>query len=204
MKILLSLLAALILSLSPVSARSKDYVHSAMHQVRIEHSGRCTAYATGPHTIMIAEHCLGEDPPKDVFTFDPDTSFQQSATVVSETFDHADHVIVVLSGILFSEYVDVNDRGLPLQGDRVHFWGAAAAVGCSDCYREGYYIGIGQIEDIDSALLLFDLNGAPGDSGSLIFDQNNRIVGMVSLAANHFVASFPLLFTPAEWKQAKR
>lgn len=212
-KKLIVTIIALVISFSlPLSAkRSHEYIHSAMYQVKIVDVGLCTAYATGPHTILIAEHCLGEGASAKSFVFDPGTPDEKTASISEEIFDHEDHVIVRLNGIKFRDWVDVDMRAIPQQNDRVHYWGACASIYCNDCYREGYYSGLAKVppEQLggiakNGDMLLFVIVGIPGDSGSLIFDQNNNIVGMTSIGTNGFVGSFVFQFTEVQWEKAKR
>ena len=204
MKRLALLFVALLLCV-PSFARTNEYVHSAMHQIDVG-EGLCTLYATGPHTGMTAEHCTASVVSE--ITLDPKSTHPQKVEVEKIILDKHDHAIVELKGVKFSDYVDVDSRAVPQQGDKVHLWGASAALYCSDCYVEGYYSGLAVIpEDVaelpDQVVMWFVLPTTPGDSGSLIFNQNNEIVGMISIGDGTNTGSFIFAFTEAEWQSAK-
>jgi hypothetical protein len=214
MKMLLGFFIMLVVCIFSPSCNAgvaKDY-HLAMHRVRVLDSGYCTAYATGPHSIMIATHCLTDnDQEKDSLIIDPKTKNEHLTSIVNRFNDLNDHEILNLRGIEFSEWIDIIKYRIPEQGDKVHFWGAPGALYCKDCYSEGYFSGVANppIDMVDLAadtrVLLFVMSGAPGDSGSLIFDENNNIVGMLSISVGGgFIGSFNLHFTPSEWSAARK
>lgn len=187
-------------------------VHAAMHQIysaRLGDEGYCTAYATGPHTILIAAHCLGSYPAAPLFILDPESDHPQTAIAGAEIFDNHDHVIIELqhlnrddSFVHFESWINVDDRTIPAQGDRVHFWGAPKAIGCGDCYREGYFSGISILKG--NRLLIFAIPGIPGDSGSLIFNSKNQLLGVLSMGSEAMAGAFEFAFTPEQWEAAKR
>ena len=163
-----------------------------MHEVGIVtpfgSAGRCTAYAVGPRTIMIAEHCLGEFPTFDLFLIDEvgNKNYQMAAPsdVILDTNDHA---IVVLDALdVKSNHFDgfdvwISDLGFytPQQGDKVFMYGSPMSILCKDCYREGYFSGWSEKLD-DKILMWFAFAGGPGDSGSFIFDDKGHLVGEVT------------------------
>lgn len=217
-RLLLFFMLAIFPSIS-AQTNSRETVHKAMHSVLItafEERGGCTAYAVGPHTIAIAEHCLGATPaePESIlFTFEQDGGVM--ATNVETVLDGNDHALVVLEDVgLGGQYefkgfntwiYDAFPAYIPQQGDRIFMYGAPLAVGCTDCYREGYFSGwvAPSPRSSDRTLMWFSLTGAPGDSGALIFDASGHVVGEVSIGANGFIGCFGFSFTAADLKHIK-
>lgn len=102
----------------------------------------------------------------------------------------------------------------PALGEEVYFQGSPR--GLAQLLRVGRMAGKGHLPKSaqeDSPVLareftLYDVQVAPGDSGSGIFNRNGELVGVVSimtwdatLPAN-FMGSLPFAFTAKQWQDA--
>lgn len=219
MKLLATLFLFLALALPTVAQNSRATIHAAMHETLIvayEDAGYCTAYAVGPRTIAIAEHCLGEgksEPETLLFVFEPTGKLKTDVTGVMATneeviLDGNDHALVVLKDIGFNQFHefdtwihDAYPAYTPVQGERVIMWGAPMAIACRDCYREGYFSGWARTQGYE--LMWFALSGTPGDSGSLIFNESGRLVGEVSVGLPGFTGCLGFTFTAEDLKHIK-
>src|SRR5208337_967390 len=218
MTFLARLLLFLFLAFSGVSAQSnsRETVHKSMHEVLVtsfEERGRCTAYAVGPHTIAIAEHCIGDKPEPEplLFTFEQDGGIM--ATNAETILDGNDHALIVLEDIGlggqfafkgFDTWIhDAFPANIPQQGDRVFRYGAPAALLCHDCYREGLFMGFSEKTGAGVILLWFQMPSAAGDSGALIFDEMGHVAGEVSIGGEGFVASTGFVFSATDLQHIK-
>ncbi len=174
----------------------------------IPQRGFCSVTAIGPRALMIAEHCLSMNPLTDVFHF----SENASDTAQEVIRDGEDHAIVILKKLEFHEWI--NYKQIPLvKGDRVFMYGSPTSIwNAASCYREGYFSGYGSVPVwrftifgmiVDyQKIQIFILQVAPGDSGSLIYDEKGNIVGMVSKAIGGFAGGFPLKFQLVDIQRA--
>jgi len=76
-----------------------------------------------------------------------------------------------------------------------------------DMYRSGYVSGHKQFPE--GNVTLYDLNGYFGDSGAGIFNQDGKLVGVVSILYQQVgrgymkaMGSFDLAFTEKQWQEA--
>lgn len=224
MKFLLGVVLSLFMSFSCFAENTVKQVYSSMHQIHMEREDSesyCTAYATGPHTIITAEHCIEGSKEAPIFTIDPRSNNPKLAIAGQIIKDGNDHVIIELQHLnletsfsKFDSWIDVSKRNLTIrQGEVVYFFGAPDSIGCSNCFHFGYFSGEGILETDDPeddwnvkdhSLLIFIVPVAPGDSGSLMFDKNGNPVGMVSSGQWGFTGSFKFGFTDEQWKEASK
>ena len=217
MKFLVFLLFMLSIYLPCQAQNSRETIHSSMHPIFVaagEDAGLCTAYAVGPRTIAIAEHCLG-DKPKELetilFIVDYKDGNGQFATNADVVLDGNDHALVVLEDVGldgskefkgFTTWVhDAFPAHTPRQGERVVMWGAPMAIQCRDCYREGYFSGWARSDFRD--IMWFQIYGEPGDSGSFIFTEDGRLVAELSVGLPGFVGCLGFGFTAADVQRIK-
>lgn len=162
--------------------------------------GQCTGTAVGPHTLLTAEHC-GVSLPGRLLVGDT------LADVQAITFDGTDHVLVRVS-MTFKRW---SIRGPePRPGAAVFLIGHPEGLG--NTLRRGYYCGWEErspANGTDPMADLYDIEGGHGDSGAAIFDNDGRIIGVLSggyVPTEHFrlIVAFPLGFTPEQWRQASR
>jgi hypothetical protein len=196
------------------AGNTKEQIHAAMHEVYIAapheaDNGYCTVYAIGPHTILTAEHCLGDYPKADLLILDEYGTKQGAHAVVDEVIlDGNDHAIAILKGAGlssdFKEFKAYLGKPAPYslqQGDRVFKYAVTASIVCKDCYTEGYFSGYAMRGE--KVVTWFILPAATGDSGALIFNVNNQLVGMVSFALSGFTGGYGFGFTDKEWNRIK-
>jgi hypothetical protein len=226
LRLLASLVLAVSLAVSPVFAvNAKIRVaieHQSMHEIVMtftdadgKHGALCTAYAVGPHTLMTAEHC---DVKSDSVFVDP-ISLQEirdnkisPVKIVDHEFDGQDHMLLDLAGVNFKQIVEVRGYSahgprLPLQGERIHWWGNPG--GMRDQYREGIVTGSipwdandsPEGQHIDGPILYLSQAAViGGDSGSAVFGDDGRVVGIVTFGIDdgQIMGMFPIQFTPAQ------
>ena len=187
----------------------KAQVHAAMFEINVSTpagDGECTAYAVGPHALATAEHCFEGNPlPQLVkITFGDSDAVEPVEAIL---LDKDDHALVIFKAKTFTTWVTFVIGSLQ-QGDRVYFWGNPMAVYyATDCYREGYYSGrtIVNWKGVKTRWDIFNLTVAPGDSGSLIFNEDGAVVGMVSKSpAMGFTVSMEFRFTPEQIARASK
>jgi hypothetical protein len=142
---------------------------------------RCTATAIAPHAILTTEHCnltvqgnIGSFINIDLST--------RRYKIFNEFFDERDHVIYILDGpafknILPEEYM-INVK--PSHG-KVFIYGAASNR--SDGKVDNDFVQVSDV-DINQGLAYYTIPVFPGDSGSAIFDENGKVVGLVTYRMN--------------------
>lgn len=156
----------------------------------------CSATAIGPHALLTAAHC---NVPQKSITVD-----DQPATIELEMGDSADHSILFVSGVEFKAFATVEVRE-PEIGEDVFFWGNPLAY--SDSLRKGHIAGWSALGGLDE--MMVNINGAPGDSGSGLFDHNGILIGVLTdcevKVENLFklVGYLPLRFSPELLKKAR-
>lgn len=196
--LILAVLALLLLP-APVG-NSQLTVHRSLHSLNVlspsMNVGKmCTSYAIGPHALLTAHHCVDFPDPLMIVDNHPMVATQ----ILDDGFDHA---IIYLPDAKFPTYIRMWQIS-PSQGTHVYTYGEPASYGMVNQYREGYVTGRHQ-DDVGRALTILVMAGVPGDSGSLIFDRNGFVVGVLSLAKPPFIGVYPLRFTAKQLKDASR
>lgn len=149
--------------------RAHNSTHHIAEMTAIE-KDLCSATAVGPHAILTATHCeLGTD-----------TLYiegqKNPAHIEGHIRDEHDHTILLLSGITFPSFAQIDISNDERQGEDVFVFGNPG--NWSDIYRRGYVSGT--IDDGEITQVLFDLTAWHGDSGAAIFDSNGRIVAVLT------------------------
>lgn len=122
----------------------------------------CSGTAIGPSVLITAQHCLGAGMLR--------TVNGQAVTVVGIGKDKRDTLTIRITGMVFKHWAHM---GPPLhQGSRVRWVGNPA--GEPDIYREGYVVRANTDE------VLIDAHAFGGDSGSGIFDDEGRLIGVLT------------------------
>lgn len=129
--------------------------------------GHCSASAVGPHTILTAEHCIS---PTATYSI-PGGKLQ----ITSILRDGNDHVLLEVDK-KFDVWAQIN-LTQPEAGTHVYIWGNPGDL--SDVYREGTISGV--VEEGDKAIILVDINGYFGDSGSGVFNEKGEVIGVISV-----------------------
>lgn len=123
----------------------------------------CSGTAVGPDLILTAEHCL------DGALLKIDGHPVKGTVTRRDT--KRDMAWLRITGVRFTHWA--NRAGKARQGDRVRYWGHPGGV-AQTVYREGYVTMI-----YDGALIVDSLI-CSGDSGSALWSDDGRIVGVVS------------------------
>lgn len=229
MKKFFSLLLCLCLLLSSLAVGEvdhslKDREHKAMHMIvmfaperdsdgKLD-GGQCTAYAVAPHVLLTAQHCDYDD---GILFIDPSSPEDvkagkvQSYGVTEKVFDGADHMLLVVPGITFTDFItyDPLTYHAPVQGEHLYFWGNPRGV--KDQYREGYVMGTFPTTKDDDVILpgqpiiTIFMVAVGGDSGSAIFDADTgAVVAVVTygMAAGSLTGVYPLQFKQSDVLEA--
>lgn len=179
--------------------------HTATLRLTFADGGLCSGTAVAPHTLLTATHCVQGTTMKTVNVM--------PVKERAEADDGNDHTLVIVDQT-FDVYVPIVQRK-PVQGEDVHYWGNPMNV--TDVYRRGYiggYCNVPQVcmdLDADAPLrsgpwrgeaYMLVVPGAPGDSGSGIFDTDGEVIGVVSAiqlvgGTLGVMEGLPLAFAPA-------
>lgn len=165
------------------------------HQLDLA-GGTCTATAVGAHTLLTAAHCLSGDHVTGV-----DGKPARSLWVAEDGHDHA----LIGVDIGFPDHAD--SRASVVQGEQIFMLGNPGDV--TDIYRIGYVAGVHRVQD--DSVTLYQLPVFFGDSGSAIFDESGRIVGVLSGfhamtdegTTMMLAVSEPMAFSPAQWARIR-
>jgi len=202
----LSLVALLIAMLGIVLCQAKkkavvppDFSSSLYLQTALKNGeiGRCSATSVGEHIILTATHCVAADV--------LDVSINGApAKVIERLDDRHDHSLLVLNGIEFAHWAEVNQRPVH-QGEEIHMVGNPD--GMQHLYRHGWVSGW----DIKAGFVLFNLKVSFGDSGSGIFDEDNKLVAVLSVQYQSektpsfsMSAGMPLSFSPEQLQKVAK
>jgi hypothetical protein len=191
----------------------KSEQHKATHTIILsnekEHEGAgCSATAISEHVLLTAEHC---NIAAAVLYLDQTGKPLQHPLEISERyFDHQDHMLLVLPGVSFKNFISYG-AGAPLkQEDHYYMWGNPGLL--PDQYREGYVTGSivnpldGAEVDAVSSFLMLSGPVVGGDSGSAIFSAKDGHLASVltyGIGGGMFAGAYPLAFTSEQLAQAE-
>lgn len=159
-------------------------------RIEMENGGVCSATAVGKRLLLTAEHCL--DGTRIV------AINGREAYALKIVRDGKDHALVRVTE-RFNRWARMGQA--PEQGERVRWIGQPA--GMERIYREGSVAGE------NSGHTLIDAQAYGGDSGSGLFDERGRVVGVLSGMRRwqnrqgfsmQLVVAFPLQFTAEQWR----
>lgn len=204
----LALLVAAVPSTPPIAVQ-----HLAAHRITLKtpegaDDGFCSSIAVSPRMLLTAEHCfeggaqLGSMTKGIALVTLMDGTQVSPDEIAAILHDGSDHVLVVFKQPRFKQWLPIMERQLQ-PAERIHYFGNPK--GFTDQYREGYVMGysLGDDPDFpDKQLVVMDVNGWYGDSGSGILDAAGNVVAVVSIAyvdrEFKVMVSIPLAFTPAQ------
>lgn len=162
----------------PVAQRPITIQQRAEHRIKIEGEGQCTATAVGPHALLTALHC----DEKDLTAVTLDLSMRKFH-LLSKTLDGRDHVIYIIDGEALQNFVPLQPGVHPAGTfERIYIYGSGGGA-----YPPQYKSGtrttaITDVSEIDQAdgLQFYSIPVIPGDSGSAIYGEDGRIIGVVT------------------------
>jgi trypsin-like peptidase len=182
---------------------NKDSLHRTTHRLfmsaKFNDSGYCSGSAIGPHAFLTAAHC---EAPEMNLAVDG-----EPVAVTKMLHDHNDHVIFLLAGVVFTNYVTLCSDSVS-QGDRVFMWGNPESI--VGMYREGYVSGVHkQLHNDGSETLdtMLTINNSHGDSGASVFTEQGCVAGVYSylIGSGTFLlhGMLPLKFTDEQIQEAR-
>jgi hypothetical protein len=231
-KVALLLLVLVVMTACPKVPRKKPSpavkpvvgpAQKATHMIRFydgdfshDEDALCTATAIGPHALITDEHCNFSSQPDKVVILD---LTKHRYHIVAIARDGNDHLILLLDGDPLGTYVKIETRP-PVVGEHVTMYGDGEGAYPPE-KREGTVIAFDDPSDLDLAagLTFYNLNVIPGDSGSAVFGDDGKLVGLVTYRhedevqnwfeklfhKHHTVvtgAGFPIRFTKKDLKTA--
>lgn len=183
--------------MTPVSwfSPSPDELRANTFELMID-GGHCSATAVGPSTILTATHCLiGQH---HIWL---DGKAEKVIAIVNDGHDHS----LVTVKDTFTHVAKLAHK-MPNVGSEIQYIGNPDVL--VQLYRKGTYLGEQYQDGIHWQVL--DISGYMGDSGSGVFDEDGRLIGVVSVrmrlsnpdedggAPACFMGMFPLAFTPQQ------
>jgi Trypsin-like peptidase domain len=161
--------------------------------------GICSGTVVGPSVILTADHCFTETAPDDKSSDGPDVLSilkpssppttmlinGRDTKIIAIVSDHNDHALVEVDYI-FDHVATLSVRPIVV-GSHIHYWGNPD--GLVLVYREGY------VATFIHELMMLDVNGFFGDSGSGVFDDNGHVIGVINTidSAEHQGLKFSLM-----------
>ena len=177
MRILLPLVL-LLAGCGCASVPSHDALRATSLRLEFQRS-LCSGTAISPDVILTASHCWASGGMLTAVNGHP-------VTVVGIGRDERDTMTIRVEGIRFDTWARLGH--LPKQGDRLRWWGNPQGV--PDIYRQGY------VSRASAKVLIMDVTICKGDSGSGLFTDEGRVVGVVTGMTDDkgctFLIAYPL------------
>ena len=196
---------------APLTLKSEQ--HKATHTIILSNekdheAAGCSATAISEHVLLTAEHCNIANA---VLYLDQTVKPLQHPLEISERyFDHQDHMLIVLPGVSFKNFISYGACAPLKQEDHYYMWGNPGLL--PNKYREGYVTGsiVNPLDDaeIDAVSSFLMLSGpvVGGDSGSAIFSaKDGHLASVLTYGINSgmFAGVYPLAFTSEQLAQAE-
>ena len=162
MRLLAFLLMLTLTGTASALTRTEANVRAYSVYVEFMDGGHCTATKIGKRTLLIAAHCVTEEPGAVIVDGTP-------VNVTKIHLDGGDQARIEVRAE-FKRYAVMGD--LPKQGDTVFMFGNPGML--RGILRRGYVSGEG------GGLIVTDINIGKGDSGSAVFNERGQVVGIVS------------------------
>jgi V8-like Glu-specific endopeptidase len=155
--------------------------HKASYQIgqmTVSDGARCSATAIGPHALLTATHC--ELPSDDLYI----RGEENPVAIVARIRDGQDHSILLLKGVTFADYVEVDQKSLQVTDD---VFTIGNPGDWTDIYQKGYVAGLKVDRSMAAAMgegepdkILIDIQAFPGESGAGIFNTSGVLVAVLS------------------------
>jgi hypothetical protein len=151
----------------------------AEHRIKIA-NGQCTATAVASHALLTAVHC-NEDSILDMKIDMSMTKFH----ILAKTLDGRDHVIYIIDGPDLHNIVKLTPGSHPAHPfEHVYIYGCGDGV-YPPLRKEGTktYV-VKDLSEIDQSegLNFYTIPVIPGDSGSAIYGEDGRVIGVMTYA----------------------
>lgn len=173
MRAALPLLLALLAGCGGCASVPKYDEISPLALTLIFERGLCSGTPIGPDSLLTAKHC-GEGGRL--------VSVNGSPVKVIGYGDRADTATYRVEGVTFKRWGRMGRE--PKPGDRIRFIGNP--MGVKNVYREGYVVLVTPTQIAIDAII------CKGDSGSALWDDKGRIVGIVNLMTSEASCHFGL------------
>ena len=163
---MLEKLAVVLMALLPTShvetlKHAYNSVHATTLVLGINDDGICSGTAIGQHTLLSAAHCF-----ENIKTL---TVNGRPTKILAMVSDNHDHELVRIDRV-FTHIATFGPT--PDPGDLVFMYGAPAGIQDQ--------LQVGRVSGHRGKYTLYDVTSFLGDSGAAIFDEQGRIVGVVS------------------------
>lgn len=136
----------------------------------------CSSTAVGARTILTATHCFEVPTGVRITALEVDG---KPVVVEKHETDGLDHSLVVLKSRAFDKFALLSQKSPTLYPGLTVSW-TGWPSGFGRMYRRGYVAGRETSTAPGVEAWLLDANGGVGDSGSGVFDEKGRLVGVVS------------------------
>jgi hypothetical protein len=196
---------------TPLKTEQHKAAHTIIMTNRATGQGAgCSATAISEHVLLTAKHC---DIAGGLLYLDQTAApLVHPLKISDKIMDHQDHMLLVVPGVTFKNFVHLGLSAKPLQsGEHYYLWGNPALI--ADQYREGYVTGTvtpaadsSDSEELDVISPFVMLSGpvVGGDSGSGIYGGDGRLCGVLTygIYGGAFAGVYPITFTPDQLAQA--
>lgn len=157
------------------------------HSIEVNDALHCSATSIGEYAILTAAHCFPTDEAVE-FTIDG-----REAKARKFARDGNDHVLILVD-IAF-EHKATFSKVKAVKGDTVFYYG-------NPSLRQLFRIG--RVAGFKNKEIILDINGWHGDSGAAIFNEQGKVISVVSEGYIHdifkLVVIYPLEFTTAQYE----
>jgi hypothetical protein len=145
---------------SPQTVEARVKPHTAL--VELMSGGHCSGTRAGPHLVLIATHCVDDNPGAVIVDGVP-------TNVTARGFAGEDWAWIAVD-LTFESWAPLGP--LPKVGDEVFFFGNVSIL--RGALRRGY------VSAIQDGWLVVDINAGKGDSGAAVFNAKGQIIGVIS------------------------
>ena len=210
------LLLAAVKPAAYLSARRVYLAVEANPTIVPEHDGTCGGFVYDTHVFGTAAHCffavspiLSEPVTRPPLVGEKVWLNGREYTLLEWVDDGNDHILARVDGPPFSLRARFADQAWPDIGTDIFFWGIPQGM-VAPMLRKGIVGGSDSLSDVEDApknkLRWLDTTGGPGDSGSPVFNDQGRVVGIVSqgIGAYGFLGLYPLAFTPEQLEDIRQ
>lgn len=180
-------IAAITFSLGAKQQSVYAKAEKSTHYLEVNDELHCSATSVSEYAILTAAHCFPTD---EAITFKIDGREAKARKFARDGRDH----VLILVDIAFQNKGQFSKTRLA-KGDEVFYFGNPSI---KQLFRAGHVAGFNGLE------IVLDINGWHGDSGAAIFDDQGKIVTVVSEGYMHgifkLIIVYKLEFTTEQYK----